>query len=78
MDEGFFTETRLLSGKTALSTVVCCRASALNPREFFSFLGREQQTKNEAVMRKEMLDNAIVGAIGLLAPFIFVMLLSLH
>ena len=29
-------------------------------------------------MRKEMLDNAIVGAIGLLAPFIFVMLLSLH
>jgi hypothetical protein len=71
MDEEFF-------GRTALNKVLCYRASAWNPRIFFPFLGREQQTKNEAVTRKEMLDNAIVGAIGLLAPFIFVMLLSLR
>jgi hypothetical protein len=33
-------------------------------------------TKTEAVMRKEMLTIAIIGLVGLLAPFIFVMLLN--
>lgn len=36
----------------------------------------KQQTKDEAVMRKEILTSALLGAIGLLAPFIFVMLLT--
>ena len=36
-----------------------------------------QQTKDEVVMRKEILVSATFGAIGLLAPFIFVTLLSL-
>ena len=36
-----------------------------------------QRAKNEAVMRKELLTSAIVGLVGLLAPFIFVMLLNL-
>ena len=35
-----------------------------------------QRTKTEAVMRKEMLTIAIIGLVGLLAPFIFVMLLN--
>jgi hypothetical protein len=38
----------------------------------------ELQVKNEAAGRKEILDNAAFAAIGLLAPFVFIMLLSLH
>ena len=41
-------------------------------------IGEKQQTKGEAVMRKEILASAIIGAIGLLAPFIFVMRLGLR
>ena len=35
-----------------------------------------QQANNEAVMRKEMLTSLLFGLIGLLAPFIFVLLLQ--
>jgi hypothetical protein len=37
--------------------------------------GAQRATK-EAVMRKEMLTSAIAGLVGLLAPFIFVLLLN--
>jgi hypothetical protein len=40
------------------------------------FTAEGQQAKIEAVMRKEMLTSAVLGLLGLLAPFIFVMLLN--
>ena len=33
-----------------------------------------QRAKNKTVTRKEMLTSAVIGLVGLLAPFIFVML----
>jgi len=41
-----------------------------------SHAGEGQQTKTEAVMRREMLISGILGLFGLLAPFILVMLLT--
>jgi len=38
--------------------------------------GRGQQTRTEAVMRRETLISGIVGLFGLLALFVFVMLLN--
>ena len=38
--------------------------------------GEERQAKTEAVMRREMLISGLLGLFGLLAPFIFVMLLT--
>jgi len=49
--------------------------AALNSAREFSRAGEGQRTKNEAVMRKEVVTGAVVGLVGLLAPFIFVMLL---
>jgi hypothetical protein len=40
------------------------------------FAGEGQQAKTEAVQRKEILTSALVGLFGLLAPFLFVMLLN--
>jgi hypothetical protein len=53
------------------------RASALKLARSPRLVSGGQQTKDEALMRKEILASAILGALGLLAPFIFVMLLSL-
>jgi hypothetical protein len=36
----------------------------------------EQQAENEATQRKEILTCGILGAVGLLAPFFFAMLLT--
>jgi len=49
---------------------------ALRSAREFSRGGEWQRTKNEAVMRKEVVTSAIVGLVGLLAPFIFVLLLN--
>ena len=38
--------------------------------------GGEQRAEYEAVMRKEVVTGALIGLVGLLAPFIFVMLLN--
>ena len=42
----------------------------------FARAGREQRAEYEAVMRKEVVAGALIGLVGLLAPFIFVMLLN--
>ena len=41
-----------------------------------SYPRKAQGTKDEAVMRKEILTSLLFGVIGLLAPFIFVLLLQ--
>jgi hypothetical protein len=38
--------------------------------------GEKRQAKTDAVMRREMLVSGILALVGLLAPFIFVMLLT--
>ena len=50
--------------------------AALMLARMSSHAGVGQQAKNEAVMRKEILTSAVIGLVGVLAPFIFVMLLN--
>jgi hypothetical protein len=65
------------AGKTPLSEADLCHIeSALRAARNASRVGAEQRTKKEAVMRKEILASAVIGVAGLLAPFIFVMLLK--
>ena len=65
------------AGKTALTQADLCHIeSALKSARNASRAGAQQRTKNEAVMRKEILASAVIGLAGLLAPFIFVMLLK--
>lgn len=51
--------------------------AALMSARMTSHANGRQRAKNEAITRKEMLTSAIIGLVGLLAPFIFVMLLNL-
>ena len=53
-----------------------CIESGMKLARMSSPGGGGQPAKNEAVMRKEILTCAILGAVGLLAPFVFVMLLN--
>jgi hypothetical protein len=65
------------AGRTALTPADLCHIeSALKSARNASRAGAQQRTKNEAVMRKEILASAVIGLAGLLAPFIFVMLLK--
>ncbi|MGA2719139.1 MAG: hypothetical protein ABSF78_09270 [Candidatus Acidiferrales bacterium] len=65
------------AGRTALTPADLCHIEpALKSARNASRAGAQQRTKNEAVMRKEILAGAVIGLAGLLAPFIFVMLLK--
>ncbi len=65
------------AGKTRLTQADLCHIeSALKSARNAYRAGAQQRTKNEAVMRKEILASAVIGLAGLLAPFIFVMLLK--
>ena len=69
--------TRSSAGKPSLTTADLHRfESALKAAGMSSRASGGQQANDEAVMRKEILTSAVLRAIGLLAPFIFVMLLS--
>jgi hypothetical protein len=65
------------AGETRLTEAdVCHIEAALKSARKSSRAGAGQQAKDEAVMRKEILTSAVLGLAGLLAPFIFVMLLN--
>ena len=67
------------AGNTRLSEANLGRIeAALKLARAHSYAGEGQQAKHEAVMRKEMLASVFMGLAGLLAPFIFVMLLGSH
>lgn len=69
--------TRFSAGKPILTAADSRRFEpALKVAGMSSRASGGQQAKNEAVMRKEILTSAVLGVIGLLAPFFFVMLLS--
>jgi hypothetical protein len=65
------------AGRTALTQADLCHIeSALKSARNACRAGVHQGTKNEALMRKEILASAVIGLAVLLAPFIFVMLLK--
>jgi hypothetical protein len=64
-------------GESSLTEVDVRRIeAALMLARMSSHAGVGQQAKNEAVMRKELLTSGVIGLVGVLAPFIFVMLLN--
>jgi hypothetical protein len=70
-------ERRMTGSEPNLTaTNSCCIESATTAARMSSPGRGMQQIKNEAVMRKEILTCAILGVVGLLAPFIFVMVLG--
>ena len=65
------------AGESGLTDVDVRRIeAALMLARMSSHAGVGQRAKNEAVMRKEILTSAVIGLVGVLAPFIFVMLLN--
>jgi hypothetical protein len=64
-------------GHSKLSTVDLLRVKrALQSTRASLHAGKGQQTRTEAVMRREILISGILGLFGLLALFVFVMLLN--